>query len=68
MNEEEKEAAVKHYLKSIRTETDKPISRLEVHKLRWLIARDKTKNISFLEYVALSDFIEDLWRQRKIIS
>lgn len=67
MTEIEKIDLVKHYLQSIRTETDKPISRLEVHKLRWFIARDKTKNISFLEYVELSDFIEDVWRQKRII-
>lgn len=67
MSEIEKIDLVKHYLKSIRTETDKSISRLEVHKLRWVIARDREKNITFLEYVELSDFIEDVWRQKRII-
>lgn len=67
MTTEQKENIIKSYLQHLHKGESKAISRLEVHKLRWLIARDRTKNLSFIEYVALSDFIDELWSQRRIL-
>lgn len=63
----EKETLIKGYLRPLHKGESKAISRLELHKLKWLIARDRTKNLSFIEYVGLSDFIDELWSQRRIL-
>ena len=67
MSSRMKRETIRKYLLEIRRmDIALPITRNEMHQLRWQIARDKSKNISFMEYVGLCEYIESMHKKELV--